>query len=417
MLDMGIIKVEINLSELKETFSNLAKQRHQLFEKLTVELKDVASTTVNELLSAEMTVFLGKEDQKDNKRNGYKVRSYALKGIGGIELRMPQDRKGRFESAVIPKNKKIDPRLKEDLAVLHLAGISKRTMEMISKRILGIEVSRETVSGSLVLIEEKALAWLVRPVTKKYWALYIDGTNFRIQRRGSTEKEIALAVLGVDENNRKSILAIEPGTKENKASWEAVFSSLVERGLDVNAVRIGIMDGLPGLEDAFQARFPKAVTARCWVHAMKNAVNKCPERLVEPFKILAAKAMYASSEDGARKAFQELKIAMAKDAERAVYTLEKDLEALLAHYKFERQFWIPLKTTNPIERINKEFKRRAKTMESMGEKTRDVLLAFTALRLEMNWNKMPINSKSLEKIPSIRDKFNPIEDAVVTLLN
>ena len=417
MLDMGIIKVEINLPELRDTLANLAKQRHQFFEKLAVELKDAASSTVNELLNAEMTIFLGKEEEKDNKRNGYKVRNYALKGIGGVQLRMPQDRRGRFESAVIPKNEKMDPRIKEDMAVLHLAGISKRTMEMISKRILGIDVSRETVSNSLALVEENAKAWLVRPLEKKYWALYIDGTNFRIQRRGSTEKEIALAVLGVDENNRKSILAIEPGTKENKDSWEAVFASLVERGLDVSAVRIGIMDGLPGLESAFQSRFPRAVTARCWVHAMKNAVNKCPERLVEPFKALAREAMYATSEDNARKGLQALKAAMGKDAERAVHTIEKDREALLAHYKFERQYWIPLKTTNPIERVNKEFKRRAKTMESMGETTRDVLLAFTALRLEMNWNKMPINSRSLEKIPGLRDKFNPIEDAVGTLLN
>ncbi len=79
--------------------------------------------------------------------------------------------------------------------------------------------------------------------------------------------------------------------------------------------------------------------------------------------------------------------------------------------------WIPLKTTNPIERINKEFKRLAKTMATIGETTRDILLAFTALRLEMNWKKMPINSKALEKIPGLRDKFNPIEEAAQILLN
>jgi putative transposase len=290
-------------------------------------------------------------------------------------------------------------------------------MEMISKRIFGIDISRQTVSNSLALIEDKALAWLQRPITKKYWALYIDGTNFKIQRRGSVEKEIALAVLGVDENNRKSILAIEPGTKENKDSWDAVFSSLVSRGLDVNAVRIGIMDGLPGLETSFKERFTKAVTARCWVHALKNALNKCPERLRDAFHSLASKVMYSTSEDNARKAFTELKSAMQGDGQRAVSILEKDLESLLVHYRFERSLWIPLKTTNPIERINKEFKRRAKSMETMGETTRDILLAFTALRLEMNWRKMPINSKALEKIPGLRDKFNPVEEAVATLLN
>lgn len=153
------------------------------------------------------------------------------------------------------------------------------------------------------------------------------------------------------------------------------------------------------------------------MHALKNALNKCPDRLRDAFHLLASKVMYATSEDNGRKAFQELKTAMQSDGHKAVHTLEKDLESLLVHYRFERSFWIPLKTTNPIERINKEFKRRAKSMETMGETTRDILVAFTALRLEMNWRKMPINSKALEKIPGLRDKFNPIEEAVGTLLN
>ena len=414
---MGLIKIEVNVAEIRKEISKVVRNRTKVFEQITKDVREAVGGAISEFMNAEMTLFLGEPEQAKNGRNGYESKDYALKGVGAIRLRVPVDRKRKFESAIVPKNEKIDPRIKEDLAILHLAGISKRTMEMISKRILGVDISRQTVSNSLALIEGKALAWLQRPVEKKYWALYIDGTNFKIQRRGSTEKEIALAVLGVDENNRKSILAIEPGTKENKDSWDAVFSSLVSRGLDVNAVRIGIMDGLPGLESAFKDRFPKAVTARCWVHALKNALNKCPERLRDAFHGLASKVMYAVSENDAMKAFMALKAAMANDGERAVHTLEKDLDALLVHYRFERNLWIPLKTTNPIERINKEFKRRAKSMETMGETTRDILLAFTALRLEMNWKKMPINSKALEKIPGLRDKFNPIEEVAQTLLN
>lgn len=416
MLDMGIIKVEINFAELREAFK-LAREKTRILDHLAGDLKVAASNAISDLMDAEMTFFLGEPDQQDNKRNGFRVREYALKGLGALRIKVPTDRKRRFQSNIVPKSEKIDSRIKEDLAVLHLAGISKRTMEMISKRIFGVDISRQTVSNSLALIEGKALAWLQRPITKKYWALYVDGTNFKIQRRGSVEKEIALAVLGVDENNRKSILAIEPGTKENKDSWDAVFSSLVSRGLDVSAVRIGIMDGLPGLETSFKERFSKAVTARCWVHALKNALNKCPERLRDAFHSLASSVMYSTSEDNARKAFTELKMAMGSDGQRAIHILEKDLESLLVHYRFERSLWIPLKTTNPIERINKEFKRRAKSMETIGETTRDILLAFTALRLEMNWKQMPINSKSLEKIPGLRDKFNPVEEAVATLLN
>lgn len=417
MLDMGIIKVEINFPELKDAVASLEHGRKKFFELLNQELRNVASNAINQVLSSEMTVFLGKSSENDNKRNGYHTREYALKGLGGVTLRMPLDRHRRFESAVIPKGEQIDPRLKEDMAVLHLAGISTRDLEMMSKRLLGVEVSRQTVSNSLGEIQGKAVEWLTRPLTGRYWALYVDGTNFKIQRRGSTEKEPSLVVLGIDEFNRKSILAIEPGTKDNVDAWAAVFGELTKRGLKSDDVRIGIMDGLPGLETLFKSTFPKAVTARCWVHALRNAFAKTPARLREPFKQMAHKVMYATSEDQARLAFRSLKEAMGADAERAVHCLEKDLDSLVVHFRFEKRFWIALKTTNPIERINKEFKKRSRSMGTLGELTLECLLAFTALRLEMGWKQVSVDSAGLAKAFEVRHKANAIEETVAELIH
>jgi putative transposase len=414
---MGIIKVEFNFPELKETIANLEHGRRQFFELLTNELKTAATHAIDQVLSSEMTLFLGKSEEKANKRNGYETREYAVKGLGGLSIRMPMDRKRRFESVIIPKNEQIDPRLKEDMAFLHLGGLSCRDLEMMSKRLLGIEVSRQTVTNSLSEIQEKAQEWLTRPLSGKYWALYIDGTNFKIQRRGSTEREPSLVVLGVDENNRKSILAIEPGTKDNVDCWEAVFNELMKRGLKSDDVRIGIMDGLPGLEDLFQKTFPKSVTARCWVHALRNALAKSPVRFRPAFQKLAHAVMYAKSEDQARVAFRALKAAMGADSERAVRCLEKDLDSLLVHYRFEKRFWMALKTTNPIERINKEFKKRYRSMGSLGEQTLECLLAFTALRLEMGWRQLPIDAAGLAKAFEVRNKTNAIEESIATLIH
>jgi putative transposase len=307
------------------------------------------------------------------------------------------------------------------MAVLHLAGLSTRTLSMLSNRVLRVEVSPQTVTNSLAVIEPQALAWLERELTKPYWALYVDGTNFRVQRRGSTEKEPSLVVLGVDADNHMSLLAIEPGTKENVGAWESAFASLIKRGLDPSAVRIGVMDGLPGLENLFRLTFPNAVTGRCWVHALKNAINKCPARLREIFKKGAHKVMYATSENSARVAFAELKTVMGSDAERAVRCLEKDLESLLTHYRFEKKFWRVLKTTNPIERVNKEFKRRTKSMETVGEKTLEKVLAFTALKLEFNWSRFTVDAPYLENFHSYRLRqqgtTNQIESAVGSLIH
>lgn len=412
---MGIIKLEVSLPEAVKTIEGFRKNRAVTLDAIGAEIKSAVSGVFNQLLRSEMTLFLGEPEQTNNKRNGYYEREYALKGVGCIRIRMPIDRKREFKSTIIPPGEQIDPRLKEDMAVLHLAGISTRTMAMISKRVLGVEVSANTVSESLGTIEEKALNFLTRPINKRYWALFVDGTNFRIQRRGTTAKEPSLVVLGIDEKNCMSILAVEPGTKDNVDSWEAVFSELRGRGLDMSAVRIGIMDGLPGLEKLFRETFHNAVTARCWAHSLRNACAKAPARLREVFKKLAHKVMYASSEDAARMAFQELKATMGADAERAVHCLEKDLESLLTHYRFERPFWRALRTTNPIERVNKELKRRTKSMETLGEKTLQTLVAFTALRLEYNWQIVPVNSLHLDGLKGL--KQNQIESTMETLIH
>lgn len=414
---MSIVKVKISFPELRQTLAEFQAERAKAFETLSAEIKNAASHAITQLINTEMDIFLGKPDQEGNKRNGYESRDYAIKGLGCVRIQIPVDRKYHFKSSIIPKNEQIDPRLKEDIAILHLAGISTRTIEMISQRLLGVEISKQTVSNSLDTIKEKAINWLTREINDKYWALYIDGTNFKIQRRGSTESEPSLVVLGVDEKNRKSVLAIEPGTKDNANTWRAVFSELGKRGLDMKSVRIGIMDGLPGLEAVFKEFFPNAVTARCWVHALKNVMAKTPARLQDALKQLVHRVMYAESENAAREAFNALKEVMNTDAERAVKCLEKDLDSLLVHYRFNKKLWVALKTTNPIERINKEFKRRSKSMGSMGERTLECLLAFTALRLEMTWRNKPIDSleKRLENFKYPVKKVNTISGAFNTL--
>lgn len=174
-VNMGIIKIEVNLPEAVQAIEEFRQNRVRAFEAIGMELKTAVGSAISQLLHTEMTLFLGKPEQSGNKRNGYKERDYALKGVGCIRIKMPQDRKSEFKSVIVSPNEQIDPRLKEDMAVLHLAGLSTRTMAMISKRVLGIEVSTDTVSESLGSIEEKALQFLTRPIEKRYWGLLSTG--------------------------------------------------------------------------------------------------------------------------------------------------------------------------------------------------------------------------------------------------
>lgn len=396
--EQAFIRVEVSMPAARAALAAFAADRMKALETLTHNLRESVSSALTDLLNAEMTLFLGQPEQQDNKRNGTREREYFLKGIGALRIQLPRDRKGEFESVVVPANERIDPRTKQDLALLHLGGLSNRTLSMISQRLLGIEVSKTTVSESLEVMKAQAQKWLVRSIEKEYWALYIDGTNFKVQRKGTTEREPSLCVLGVDATNRRSVLAVEPGTRDNVEAWRAVFRSLKERGLNPKAVRIGIMDGLPGLEKLFREEFPGAVTQRCWLHSMRNAIAKSPARYRDAFKKMATDVMYAPAEDAARKRFGELEAAMGNDAQRAVHCIKKDLDSLLVHYRFEQKFWRALKTTNAIERLNKELKRRTKSMETVGESTLMATVAFTALRLEAGWNMHPIDSPALENL-------------------
>lgn len=153
---IGIIDVRISVPEAVNAIQKFKENRFKALDEMTLELRKSVSKTLNELLNTEMSLFLGEASQTDNKRNGFKDKNYTIEGIGTVRIRIPQDRKSHFQSIIIPKNEVIDPPLKEDMAVLHLAGISTRIIAMISKKLLGLYVSANTVTDSLNLVEERA---------------------------------------------------------------------------------------------------------------------------------------------------------------------------------------------------------------------------------------------------------------------
>lgn len=127
--------------------------------------------------------------------------------------------------------------------------------------------------------------------------------------------------------------------------------------------------------------------------------------------------MYAENEDDACKQFLLLKEAFSKDGERAVFCLEKDLNSLLVHYRFDSKLWRRLKTTNPIERVNRELKRRTKTMETLGERTLRIVTVFVALRLEYYWQNNSVDSIRIENLKrSQLENINQIESVMGTMI-
>jgi len=349
-------------------------------------------------MAAEIALFLGEPAEAGTKRNGDVTRDFAFKGIGVVQLRVPRDRAGRFESAVLPARRRYDEATEKDLALLHLAGLSTRTLSHVSRRVLGVSVSRQEVTNALQTVLPAAKAFLERPLGEQRWRyLYVDGTNFRV-RRTTVEREPTLVVVRVDETGRKSVLSMVQGDKDVRDAWALVFADLKARGLDPRAIELGIMDGLAGLGEVFLDAFPRAKVARCWVHKARNVMPLVPRRYQAAFTTDWDAIAYAESEPAARAAFVVLKQRWAATCGDAVVRLERDLDALLVHDLFPREPWEALRTTNPIERVNREFKRRSKAMDGIGPDGLKALLAFTALRLEIGWSTTPIDSKKLSTL-------------------
>jgi putative transposase len=164
------------------------------------------------------------------------------------------------------------------------------------------------------------------------------------------------------------------------------FVDLKKRGLNGSKVRLGIMDGLTGLEKVFQEEFSHARIQRCQVHVARNVIAKVPKELKQEVADDLRSIFYASSRKKAEEFAMAFQGKWEKDLPSAVKSLSNSLDTCLTFFSFPEEEWISLRTTNTIERLNKEFKRRTKPMEIVaGENACYLLLAFISLKMEANW--------------------------------
>jgi putative transposase len=192
-----------------------------------------------------------------------------------------------------------------------------------------------------------------------------------------------LVVIGVTEDGHKKVLALQSGDKESATSWRELFKDLKTRGLDKHAVQLGIMDGLVGLEKVFLEEFSSAKVQRCQVHVARNVLAKVPKKLKREVADDIRSVFYASTRKKADLFMKEFEKKWEKDIPSAVKTLNSSINSTLRYLEFPQDEWLSLRTTNPIERLNKEFKRRTKSMEIVaGETACYNLLAIISLKME-----------------------------------
>jgi putative transposase len=402
-----MLQLSVNLPELREMAKNIPQMGTNGFlELMKMDIKSQATDFINGLMDCEFELFLGREKyerisgveiSERHLRNGHYQRTFAVKGLGRLNVKVPRDRQGKYQTKVLEPYRRNEASIEEDVAVLYLLGQSTRSLALISERLLGTKISASKVSECSNRLIESVEKWRSRPLTETFKYLYLDGTYFPMRIDKKIVKVCVLVVIGVDEFGIKQVVALQAGDKESAGTWRQLFKDLKARGLNKEAVKLGIMDGLPGLEKVFKEEFPEAKIQRCQVHVARNVLCKVPQNIKQKVADDIRSIFYASTKDKSMEFFAEFKRQYEKDIPSAVKCLEGSLEATLCYLSFPKEEWVSLRTTNPIERLNKEFKRRTKSMEIVaGEASCYNLLAVISLRMEVYWKRYPITfQKSL----------------------
>jgi putative transposase len=395
-----MINASIDVSELKTFVQNLPQIKDQIFDLMNLDIRKVSADYLGTLMNMELSVFLGRDRHvrvnavsttSRNYRNGYYLRTFAVKNLGELSIKVPRDRLGEFKTSVLPKYDRIDPQIKSDAVLMYFLGMSTRSLSLVSGRLFGRKMSHAVISEHTTELNEKVEFWRTRPITEEIKYLYVDGTYFTMRTTDSIEKVCVLVVIGVDKNGHKHIIALQAGDKESATNWRELFKDLKARGLDGSKIELGIMDGLAGLEKVFTEEFTNAKVQRCQVHLARNVLAKTPHKLKQEVADDLRSIFYASSKKKADAFYKEFEKKWSKEIPSAFKSLETNIENALTFLSFPSEEWLALRTTNPIERLNKEFKRRTKTMEIVaGEKSCYSLLAVVSIRMEAYWKKHPI---------------------------
>ena len=391
------MKIDISVPEVMNMIKEIQTKPEQIFEMIRVDIRKNVGDYISELMETELTHFLGRERYEHghgevNHRNGSYHRNFTLKGIGGVDVQVPRDRQGEYKTEIIPRSKQYEDEIRQDLSMMFLTGISTRSLSMMSKRLLGCKISHGEISRCNKELIDAVEQWRSRDLSKdKIKYLFLDGVNFDMRIDGSVEKVPVLVAIGVTEDNQKRVLGFQAGDKESAPNWREFFKDLKKRGLDGTKVVLGVMDGLPGLEKVFKEEFPKAKVQRCQFHLASNVLAKVPKKLKKIVADEIRSIFYASSKPKAMEFFNAFKQRWEKDLPSAVKCLENSIESCLTFFICPEEEWISLRTTNIIERLNKEFKRRTKPMEIVaGENACYMLLAFISLKMELHWKSNPI---------------------------
>lgn len=385
----------------------MSEQIVQLNEQvIKTELKELVRQSVqevlNSLLDAEADQLTNarkyeRTEGRQDTRAGHYTRKL-LTGAGEVELEVPKLRTLTFETAIIERYRRRETSVEEALVEMYLAGVSTRRIEDITELLWDVKLSAGTMSRLNGKVYEQIEVWRQRELSGSYPYVYLDGIYLKRNWGGEYENVAILIAMAVNQRGEREVIGATEGMKEDKESWLSFLRHLKERGLQ--GTQLFIADKCSGLIEAMAEVFPQARYQRCVVHFYRNVFSVVPRKKAKEVAAML-KAIHAQEDKGA--ALKKIGDVTEKLQDMKLYEAARKVEATafetLTYMDFPREHWRRIRTNNAIERLNREIKRRTKSVGAFPDGQSALMLVCARLRYmeQSDWGqKTYLNMQHLE---------------------
>jgi putative transposase len=322
--------------------------------------RSVLQAVVQETLEAEMTEALQAHKSERTAarlayRSGYYERQLVTR-VGVLELRVPQDRAGRFSTELFERYQRSEKALVAALAQMYVQGVSTRKVKAITEELCGHSFSASTISEATARLDETLKAFFTRRLEEPFAYLILDARYERVREDGVISQQAVLVAIGVDWEGRRQVLGVEMANRESRSSWREFLAGLRERGL--YGVEYVVSDNHAGLKAAIREILPEAAWQRCYVHFLRNALDYVP-RKVDDDCLMELRWFYDRRDlDEVRRDIAQWVTKWQGKYPKLVAWVEENVEETLTYYRLPLAHHKHMKSTNMLERLNQELKRR-----------------------------------------------------------
>jgi transposase-like protein len=328
--------------------------------------------------------------ERQDYRNGHYERDLVTT-VGEIEdLPVPRTRDG-FRTQLFERYQRRQAELDESICEMFVQGVSTARVGDVIEALTGNHPSPSTVSRVFHSLEEEFEGWKSRSLKTRYLYVFADGTYFTVIYDEKGCKMPILAVVGIDTEGKRDVLAFSVGERENQPAWEDVLQNLKDRG--VETIDLWVTDGNKAMLNAIEVKFPTSQRQRCVMHKMENVLGYVPEKQQDQVRPELRAIFYQANR---QKADQEVTAFVAKYEKiypTAVECLKRDLEACLTFYSFPDKHWKFIRTTNIIERLFGEVKKRSHKMSAAFRNESSCLLMFYAVIRSLKLRRISIPAR------------------------